>query len=556
MTGTAHRDIQQRVFKCLYSWLQSGNIPVLALENCPLLDFAFEALKSEELFDMAVDVVCEIIRETREVEKNMPVINKVYPKLLPLRVQLKMSGGDDEDVLRGICRIFTEAGEAYTQLVAKHFEAFHEILEGILECIAYKDLDIVKMTFNFWYGLAELLSQHQYENSKPKFQGIFSRLETIIIQHLRYPDDLNSWTASEKDEFRDFRHEMGDVLKDCCLVLGVRQALEQPCCVLEGQIQDVLSGKSVAWQDVEAPLFSFRTMGSMVDDGESQVMPRIMALLTKLPDHPKIRYAATLVIGRYTQWTSKHPEFLQYQLSFISNGFAEEQVVAASAMALKYFCKDCKHLLVDFLPQLHSFYVTSHKALSSVDLFEVTEALAHVVAAVNTANLLSTLQTFCHPIAQDIHLIVSKGISITDQEITTVSNNLERIAIFFENIEHFGAEPHPTLPMVNDLMPLLDQLISNYADNSTISESLCKCYKSFVDCYQQQFEPFLAPLLERLGAAFSRTHLSCYIWVSRHCIRINARRQEKITVAFFDALAQVIFEIFKTKKVDDIPDGN
>lgn len=41
-----------------------------------------------------------------------------------------------------------------------------------------------------------------------------------MIKHLTYPIDVESITAEERDTFRDFRHEMGDVLKDCVLILG------------------------------------------------------------------------------------------------------------------------------------------------------------------------------------------------------------------------------------------------------------------------------------------------------------------------------------------------
>ena len=73
------------------------------------------------------------------------------------------------------CRIFTEAGEAYLILVVRHLDAFRAILDGILECISFKDLEIIKMTFNFWYGLALLLDHEHYEQYKPLFVDIFGR---------------------------------------------------------------------------------------------------------------------------------------------------------------------------------------------------------------------------------------------------------------------------------------------------------------------------------------------------------------------------------------------
>ncbi len=49
---------------------------------------------------------------------------------------------------------------------------------------------------------------------------LYSRLLDLMIVHLHYPQESHEWSASEKDEFREFRHVIGDVLKDCAKVLG------------------------------------------------------------------------------------------------------------------------------------------------------------------------------------------------------------------------------------------------------------------------------------------------------------------------------------------------
>ena len=55
-------------------------------------------------------------------------------------------------------------------------------------------------------------------------------------------------------------------------------------------------------------------------------------------------YATTLVLGRYTEWTAKHPDYLEIQLKYISTGFEKQnrEVISAAAQALKHFCQDCK----------------------------------------------------------------------------------------------------------------------------------------------------------------------------------------------------------------------
>lgn len=125
-------------------------------------------------------------------------------------------------------------------------------------------------------------------------------------------NDLFNGDKEQEDKFKEFRYEMGDVLKDCCAVAGATKALQVPF----EQIQNIISNSQGHWQYLEAPLFSMRTMAKEVPLKENTILPTIMSYLVQLPEHPKIRYAATLVLGRYTEWTSKHPEFLEPQLNY------------------------------------------------------------------------------------------------------------------------------------------------------------------------------------------------------------------------------------------------
>jgi transportin-3 len=309
----------------------------------PLLDLAFTALKDDELFDIAVDVVCEIIYETKDVQDYMPLIQVIYPKLVPLYQDLAtVKEEEDDDKFRGYCRIFVEAGEAYMLLITAHLEAFTTIIDGISICTAYHDLEIVPMTFNFWFELTNSLTSETYRQYQPHFVRYFDQLVDVMIKHLQYPEDSSDFTSQDRDEFRQFRHHMGDTLKDCCRIVGSHRCLSKPLGILSGLLAGAHT--SATWQQIEAPIFALRAMGSEIPDEENEVMPQIMEFLSKLPHHPKIRYAATLVISRYTTWTRKHPEFLAYQLNFISAGFENEEVAAASALALKHLCKDCSEV--------------------------------------------------------------------------------------------------------------------------------------------------------------------------------------------------------------------
>lgn len=339
-------ELQERVFSCFASWIRSGEMDIQMISSSPLLELSFKALESVELFDVAVDVVCEIIYETRDVDECRAIIQKIYPSFTPILSKLlEAIEEEDDDMVRGYCKIFVNAGEAYINLIGSHPEAFVTLMEGILKCTAYRDLEIVQLTFKFWYELSNLLQTESFAYAVPQFVGYYDALVDIMIVHLHYPEDLDSMTAEDRDEFRDFRHQMGDTLKDCCRILTPQRCLLKPMNLLT----TLLNKPGSTWQQIEAPIFSLRVMGSEVPENENEVMCHIMEFLSKLPDHPKIRYAATLVISRYSFWTKLHPQYITYQLNFISSGFQNTEVAAASALALKNLCKDCREVNVKFI---------------------------------------------------------------------------------------------------------------------------------------------------------------------------------------------------------------
>ncbi|KAI7906612.1 armadillo-type protein [Cokeromyces recurvatus] len=558
-TSGNNTELQEQIFKCLTSWIRTGEIDMRLLSTSPLLELAFKALESPELFDVTVDLVSEIIYETRDVIESRPIIEQIYPYFTVLLSKLTEAiEEENEDDVRGYCRIFVEAGEAYINLIGAHPESFRTLLEGILKCTAYHEdlVDIVPMTFKFWYELTNLLETDTYGHQKPQFLAYYDHLVDIMLGHLQYPDDEGKMTAEERDDFRDFRHKMGDTLKDCCRLLGPQPCLLKPM----NRLTALLNDSNATWQQIEAPIFSLRVMGSEIPADEDQVMPHIMEFLSKLPAHPRIRYAATLVISRYSFWTQLHPQFITYQLNFISNGFQNEEVAAASALALKHLCKDCSKHLIDFVPQLHVFYLNVIKTLPFRDVLEVTEAVSYVITELPFTKTEEALRLFCLPIAQELHTLVSKGKEqVTNDECIKIGDFLEQISVFFqiirpENIP--SGQAHPCVTFISELWPVLDIILANFGGLSTISEPLSKCFNSFISSYGIDFVPLLPSLMERIVNAFDRTGLSGYLWVALRMVREYGKREAAASPCFelVQRLSQTMFTKLQSSQVSDIPD--
>ena len=324
------------------------------IAQTPLFDFSFRALDSPHLFDVAVDVLVDLIHETQEIDDNLEVIQLILPRVVALSPRLdKAVADDDPDAMRGFCRIFVEAGETYRPLIVQHPETFFPLVQAIGQCAAYEDLDIVRITFNFWYRLSHSLGKRPVDSFTQAFRDVYSSLVEIIIGHLQFPENPEEMNAEERDEFRTFRHTMGDTLKDCCYVLGSNVCLKRSYDLIKAAVDALASdpSSSLPWQAIEAPLFSMRSMGAEVNPSDNEVVPLIMGLLPSLPPHPNVRYAAILVIGRYSEWIDQHPEHLPFMLQYVSSGFEDRDadVAAASAQSMRYLCKDCKQVSFEVL---------------------------------------------------------------------------------------------------------------------------------------------------------------------------------------------------------------
>ncbi|KAL4241751.1 Armadillo-like helical [Abortiporus biennis] len=546
--------VQSQVFHCLSSWLAAGEITADSLAQTPLINFAFDALASDELFDSAVSTICDIIHETQEIDENMHVIEIVVPRVIALRPKLT-EFKDDPEKIRGLARIFAEAGETYRSLLLHHTENFFPIVEAIGECSAYPDLDIVPITFHFWMRLAQSIGKKLSVSSL--FLDAYKALMAVVIRHLHFPADLTSLSGQEADNFRQFRHVMGDTLKDCCYVLGA------DVCLLATyeMITTALAQPNASWQDIEAPLFSMRSMGAEVDANDDKAVPKIMDLIPRLPSHPRVRYAALLIISRYTEWINKHPAYIPYQLQYVSAGFedSDEEVNAAAGQALKYLCQDCKQHLVDFLPQLHSFVGTMGSKLSQDDKIQVYEAIAYVITAMPMEKAGQSMRTFALDLLAEVHALLVKPTPATEQDLKKVAAALENLEVMLGVIETFGEQlPTSCQNTCEEAWSVFDPFLAQYGSEFHICERATRVIRQGIVFFGKACLPVLPSVLNRMGSAFETSGLSSYLWIVGKIIgRFGNEENPTLRAAFKDAYERCsnkVLQVLQEKSPGQIPD--
>ncbi|PPQ62738.1 hypothetical protein CVT24_000432 [Panaeolus cyanescens] len=547
--------VQTQIFHCLHAWLVAGEIPVSELAETPLLAYAFEALGSDELFDPAVDVICQIIHETQEIDESMPIIELLVPRIIALRPMLAQDQ-DDPEKIKGFARIFSEAGETYRMLLLQHTETFFPIVEAIGECAAYPDLDIVPITFPFWMRLAQIIGKRA--SIPPLFIEAYKSLMSVIIRHLVFPPDMNPLTGQEAENFRSFRHVMGDTLKDCCFVLRT-----ETCLLTAYQLITIAlaRGPDVSWQEIEAPLFAMRSMGAEIDLKDDNAVPKIMDLIPLLPNHPRVKYAALLILARYTEWINDHPQYIQFQLQYIAAGFedADQEVNAAAGQALKYLCQDCRQHLTEFLPMLHTFLTSVGPKLQQEDRRQVYEAIAYVISAMPMARAAESLKTFSVDILAQVHAFANKTTAPTKAEIEEVGNGLENLETMLHVIQGYGDELPPACQSTaTEAWSVFDQFLTTYGLNYDLAERATRVLRRGIDLFGKSIFPLATSVIARMSVAFQATGFPSFLWIAGKFMgRFGHEKDPAFRAAMqelFERSTDKVGELLQTKNPREIPD--
>lgn len=536
----------------------------------------FNALSVPDPFEAAVECICYLISETRDVDETMPSIMLLYPKVLGLRPMLaEAANEEDVEKYRGISKILAEAGEAWVLLIARLPTEFRGLVESIVEVAALdKERDALHHTINFWYDLKQYLTLDKYAAARAQCFDVYSKLVDIMIGHLEYPKpengdekDLFEGDREQEEKFREFRHRMGDVLKDACEVMGVAECLQKPYGLIQAWVQTY--GSQAApnhvpeWQKLEAPLFAVRAMGRMVPRDESVMLPQLIPLIVAIPDHHKVRFQAVMALGRYTEWTAQHPDTLQPQLDFIMAAFEHgtKDVTRAAALSFKFFCNDCASLLTGFIQPLQQFYAKYLNGLPVASQEELTDGVASVVAKMPLEQLYPTMKLYCDPIVQ--HLMTVANQAKDEQEQKAVADKINLVTIFLDIVrpEIPPGQEHPAVKYCQELFPVLANLVSHFSKSIPILERVCRCWRYMVISYRTAMRPLLPELANKLIQGFEASRQGCFLWATASIVREFSSGSREIDASlandvfqFYQQQAKTFLLILNDLPPEDLPD--
>ncbi|KKA30085.1 hypothetical protein TD95_004560 [Thielaviopsis punctulata] len=563
-----------QLMECITAWLKE--VPVSRVASSPLLELVFAAIQKETSTTEAAECLCAILRETCEVDDNRDVIMVLFPKLIQLRPLIKkFVDEDDIESYKAITKVFSTAAEAWVVAIAREPQVFGPLVEAVMDCATLdKDRDVIEHTFHFWYELKQYLVLEIYMQGRLHLAPVYSKLVDVLLKHLEYPAsetsnelDLFDGDREQEEKFREFRHQMGDTLKDCCEVLGVTECLTKVLDVINQWMQKhaaTATATSVPhWQELEAPLFAMRAMGRMVDHSENIVLPQLIPLLVQIPSHEKLRFATIMVLGRYTEWTAAHPEFLESQFTYIVSSFETDskEIIRAAAMAIKFFCTDCRDLLSGQVEQLQKFYDQILDKLPIVSQEEMTEGVASVVAVQPVSEIHRLLSLYCDPLFQ--RLATKANAATTDEGKLALADHLNLIVFFVQivvpNVEN--GQENPAVKYWQERFDILSTILRSFIRCIPICERICKCWRNMVISYRTAMTPLLPQMANELAEAFTTSREGCFLWASAAILREFSEDREHVSpgisdsiYAFFEMQATSFLRVMAELQPRDLPD--
>lgn len=554
MTGSYYESAQgnaklrDTVLQCFQSWVKYGDMPLDSLPQQPLFGAVFECLAQPDLFQTACNVITEMIRQTENMRMYPNLIRALTPRVLAIMgVYDKAVAAKDEENARESSLVVVEMAEVYLPAIvtASDPQFTMATLDSMLRISSHPDKSIATNTLHFWYMLASMvvgrssnddetedavghqemptenfdrpLSPSQLKHAQ-LFVPYFQRLLPLVIATMAFPDNYDTLDAEEKDDLKRFRHNAAGALMDISNVIGTQAVLQTVCQNVDRECK-LMASQSGHWHGLEANLHCIRAIARRVPPTEQEFMPAIMRLMTQMGGAASpLRYTATLIVGRYTDWVNQHQPTLGSLLSFVISGFNDPQIVTAACLSFKHLCDGCyRHLLA---PSFFEGIMGIYKASNSLRLegqLEVIEGTCLVVSGMDPQQVGPCL---VHMISQQAEGLM-KAIQARNPQETGLW--LDRTAHVFRSLKvNRNQDPvsvrRGVLTVTTQLWPLLDQTIHLFKDDDRTIEKLCRCWKYAMRASEAEFGPLLKPLLELVARFYNSTPRSGFLYTLSTCV--------------------------------------
>ncbi|XP_014491260.1 transportin MOS14 isoform X3 [Vigna radiata var. radiata] len=537
----------RKILRCLLSWVKAGCFSEISpgtLPAHPLLNFVFNSLQVSLSFDLAIEVLVELVTKHEGV-----------PQILLCRVQyLKevllfpaLTRGDMK-VIGGLACLLSEIGQAAPSLIVEASAEALALTDALLSCVAFssEDWEIADSTLQFWSTLAGyILGIEDGAKSRKHMEDIFSPVFSTLLDSLLLRSQVDDCTYNDDGRVVDlldglihFRMNLVELLVDICHLLGSTTFMQKVLWKLfiGGWACQNLS---IPWKEVESKLFALNAVADVIiQDGQSYDFSVVMQLVTMLSIKPSdglkgficIVYRSLAdVVGSYSKWISAFKENFRSLLLFLAIGISEPLSSNACASALRKVCEDAS--VVIYEPSNLEILMWIGEGLEKWNLSledeeEVMHAISLVLGSVSNRelknNLLARLLSSSYEaigklVDPEMSLSLKQNPASYTQVLNAASRGLHRIGTVFSHLSISVATEPATddsiLSLLRVFWPILEKIFgSEHMENGNLSVAACRALSLAVQSSGQHFVTLLPKVMDWLSTNFVlfQSH-ECYI---------------------------------------------
>uniref|UniRef100_K3ZH68 Exportin-1/Importin-beta-like domain-containing protein n=1 Tax=Setaria italica TaxID=4555 RepID=K3ZH68_SETIT len=511
--GVPLHEHNRRILRCLLSWVRVGcfsETPATTLATHPLLTFAFNSLQVSFSFDVAIEVMTELVSQHQELPEaflsKMPYIREVL--LLPALANRS------EKIIAGLACLMCEVGQAAPALVA----------EGGSQALALADALLRCTLAHFILGIDVKTAKRNA--AQELFLPVFSSLLDALLFRAQIDTDERGTDGATcmPDGLAQFRMNLEELLVDICLLLGAPAYINK----LFSHGWD-FSSQSVPWKEVEVRMYALSMVYKSFGD----------------------------VIGSYSKWLSSCQSNIKPLLLFCASGISQSVSSNACSLALRKLCEDASSFIHEPQNLEILFWISEGMDKGNLrleDEEEIVSAITHVLSSVRDKELrkswLARLLYSSYSAVEKIididrdHSLRQNPATYT-QSLDLAVRGLYRMSALFGHlstaITSGLVDDDIILCLLGIFWPLLEKLFrSSHMENASLSAAVCRSLSSAIHSCGQHFHILLPKVLECLSTNFLlfQRH-DCFLRTAANVIEEFGHKEEygALCVRTFETLS-------------------
>ncbi|XP_030483962.2 transportin MOS14 isoform X1 [Cannabis sativa] len=534
----------RKILRCFLSWVRAGcfsEIPHGSLPAHPLLNFVFNSLQVNSSFDLAVEVLIELVSR----HEGLPHALLCRIHFLKESLLLPALNNRDEKVIGGIACLLSEIGQAAPSLIVEASAEALALTDALLSCVAFpsEDWEIADSTLQFWSSLASYIlgicddSPQRRKHAEDMFSSVYSTLLDALL--LRAQVDVATFddkrgAAELPDSLVHFRSNLVELLVDICQLLRSAKFTQK---LFFGGWASL--NVQIPWKEVEAKLFALNVVAEVIlQEGQtfnfSMVMELVNLLSTRSSDELKgfmcIVYRSLAdVIGSYSKCIFAFQVNTRSLLLFLATGMSEPLSLSSCACALRKVCEDASSVIYE--PSNLEILIWIGEGLDKRQLplddeEEIVNAISLILGSIANKDLKSTmLARLLSSSFDSIGKLVDEenthrlraNPAVYTQILNSAARGLYRMGTVFSHLATClpsgPASDDSVLSLLRVFWPMLQKLFrSEHMENGNLAVAACRALSQAIQTAGQHFVTILPEVLDCLSTNYTsfQSH-ECFI---------------------------------------------